>query len=110
MNIFLSPQRLDGTLEVVRSGSSLILNGETFDFSRMADGEALPASAINSRWFAGQVDKEGGVLSITLLLPIPPNFSHEQAFPSPLIDVPEGRVALPQPLPIQVAQAQEPET
>ena len=109
MNIFLSPQRLDGSLEVIRSGSSLILNGEIFDFSAMADGDTLPASAINSTWFAGQVDKEDGVLSITLLLPIPTNFSHEQAFPTPLINVPEGRVVLPQPLPMQIAQAQEPE-
>ncbi|PMQ08914.1 hypothetical protein PseAD21_22535 [Pseudomonas sp. AD21] len=109
MNIFLSPQRLDASLEVARAGSSLILNGETFDFSAMADGDTLPASAISSIWFAGQVDKEGGVLSITLLLPIPSNFSQEQAFPAPLINVPEGRVALPQPLPIQIAQIQEPE-
>jgi len=109
MNIFLSPQRRDDTLEAVRSGSSLIVNGETFDFSKMVDGETLPASAINSTWFAGQVDKEGGVLSITLLLPIPPNFSREQAFPLPLIDIPEGAIVLPQPLPILVAQAQEPE-
>ncbi|WP_223505514.1 hypothetical protein [Pseudomonas sp. GL-RE-29] len=99
MNIKLSPQRRDDTLEVSRAGATLIINGEAFDFSKMADGDSLPTSAINSPWFAGQVDNVGGELELTLILPLPVNYSPEQAFPVPLENVPNGPVVFPAPLP-----------
>lgn len=99
MRIKLSPQRRDDTLEVVRSGSTLTINGEVFDFSRMVDGDTLPLSAITSEWFAGAVDKEGGELTLTLVLPNPWNFSPEQAYPATLENVPDGAVIFPGPLP-----------
>jgi hypothetical protein len=99
MKIHLFPQRRDDALFVVRSGSSLIVNGETFDFSPMADGDTLPAAALSSSWFFGQVDNIGGELAFSLILPLPVNYSQAQAFPSPLHNVPDGPVALPQPLP-----------
>lgn len=99
MRIKLSPQRRDDTLVVVRSGSTLALNGEVFDFSRMADGDTLPLSAIRSEWFAGDVDKADGALTLTLFLPNPWNFSPEQAFPATLENVPDGTVIFPGPLP-----------
>jgi hypothetical protein len=99
MRIKLSPQRRDDTLEVVRSGSTLFVNGESFDFSRMSDGDTLPLSAIKSDWFASDVDKADGVLTVTLFLPNPWNFSPEQAFPVPLENVPDGPVVFPGPLP-----------
>lgn len=99
MKINLSPVRRDDTLDVSLSGAVLTLNGEQFDFSRMVDGDTLPAGAISSPWFGGDVNNVGGVLELTLILPLPANFSPEQAFPQPLtIDV-DGPVALPQPLP-----------
>jgi len=99
MKIRLSPQRRDDTLEVIRSGSTLIVNGESFDFSVMGDGDTLPMAAVQSEWFVGDIEKVGGELSLTLLLPLPPNFSQEQAFPADLVDVPNGPVVFPQPLP-----------
>ncbi|WP_095058014.1 hypothetical protein [Pseudomonas sp. Irchel s3f7] len=95
----LSPQRRDDTLEVSRVGATLIINGEIFDFSRMADGDTLPFGAITSEWFAGPVDKVDGELELTLFLPLPANFSPEQAFPVPLENVPNGPVVFPGPLP-----------
>ncbi|WP_256661554.1 hypothetical protein [Pseudomonas sp. F01002] len=68
MLINLSPQRRDDTLEVFRSGSTLIVNGESFDFSLIGDGDTLPRAAINSEWFAGNVDKVNGELILTLLV------------------------------------------
>lgn len=100
MTIKLSPQRREDTLEVVKTGKILTVNGEAFDFTRMADGDTLPASAIRSEWFAGDVIGEGDDLTLTLLLPLPVNFSPEQAFPADLVNVPDGPVAFPQPLPI----------
>lgn len=99
MKINLTPKRSDETLDVLRSGSKLIVNGEVFDFSPMADGDTLPASAIASEWFFDKVDNVGGELELTLILPLPANFSPEQAFPVPLEDVPDGPVAFPQPMP-----------
>ena len=99
MIIKLSPQRRDDTLSVVRSGSILIVNGEEFNFSRMRDGDTLPAGAIQSIWFFGQVDNIGGELSLTLILPLPSNYSPEQAFPVDLVNVPDGPVVFPAPLP-----------
>lgn len=98
MRIKLSPQRRDDTLVVVRSGNTLAINGEDFDFSRMADGDTLPASAISSPWFVGQVDNVGSELELTLILPLPANYSPGQAFPLPLENVPNGPVVFPAPL------------
>lgn len=99
MRIFLSPQRRDDTLDVSRTGAVLTVNGEDFDFSRMVDGDTLPAGAINSPWFVGQVDNIGGELELTLLFPLPANYSPQQAFPVPIENVPNGPVVFPAPLP-----------
>lgn len=106
MRIELRPLRSDNTLSVIRNGDSLLINGEAFDFSPLAEGDTLPATAINSPWFAGQVDRVGGQLELTVFLPLPINFSPEQAYPEPLLDVPEGVVSLPQPLADPAAPAE----
>lgn len=98
MRIELRPIRSDNTLSLIRSGDSLVVNGEVFDFSPLADGDTLPATAINSQWFAGQVDRVDGQLALTIFLPLPINFGPEQAYPEPLFNVPDGVVSLPQPL------------
>jgi hypothetical protein len=100
MRINLSPQRRDDTLAVVKVGNTLAINGEVFDFSNMQNGDTLPIGAIQSLWFAGEVNKEGDELSLSLYLPNPWNYSPEQAFPANLINVPDGPVVLPQSLPV----------
>ncbi len=107
MRIKLSPQRRDDQLVVLRSGSTLSVNGEVFDFSQMGDGDTLPRAAIQSEWFVGDVDKVAGELTLTLLLPNPWNCSPEQAFPADLVDVPDGLVIFPQPLPAIEIQAED---
>lgn len=99
MKIILSPQRMDDLLDVVKSGDILVINGETFDFSPVGEGDTLPISAINSVWFAGDVVRVDGHLVLTMWLPNPYNFSPEQAFPVPLEHVPDGPVIFPGPLP-----------
>lgn len=100
MNIKLSPFRSDDELIVTKQGSILILNGESFDFTRMGDGDTLPLDAFTSQWFGDSVHRNGDVLELTLRLPLPANFSQAQAYPTPLMNVPDGIVMLPQPLPI----------
>jgi hypothetical protein len=102
MKIKLSPVRLDETLSVVKNGSTLEVNGELFDFSRMVAGDTLPSSAIASGWFTADVDHINGELVVTLILPNPWNYSQEQAFPVDLVDVPDGPVVFPQPLSINL--------
>ncbi|WP_445572071.1 hypothetical protein [Pseudomonas sp. E102] len=99
MRIILSPQRRDEPFEVVKNGDVLTVNGETFDFSRISEGDTLPRDAILSIWFPGNVDRVNGELTLTLLFPNPWNYSQEQAFPVPLENVPDGPVVFPGPLP-----------
>lgn len=107
MILNLSPQRRDDALEVSRAGAVVTVNGEKFDFSQMADGDMLPTSAIASEWFVGDVHKAGGELELTLILPLPANYSPAQAFPEPLVISADGPVALPQPLPFPGAEVTE---
>ena len=99
MNIVLVPTRTDDTIEVFKSGDILTLNGEDFDFSQIGEGDSLPSSAIDSPWFIGEQVRVGGDLVLTMFLPNPWNYSQEQAFPVPLVGVPDGKVILPAALP-----------
>ncbi|WP_443698257.1 hypothetical protein [Pseudomonas sp.] len=101
MIIKLSPQSLPGNdeLSVAKAGSILTVNGEAFDFSPMSTGSTLPRGAIRSQWFDDDVENIDGELVVTLLLPLPSNYSPEQAFPIDLVNVPDGPVVFPAPLP-----------
>lgn len=99
MRIKLAAQRRDDSLTVFKRGKVLTVNGEEFDFSPLTEGATLPQTAINSFWFAGDVEMADGEITLTLLLPNPANYSQEQAFPVDLVDVPDGLVVFPQPLP-----------
>lgn len=98
MKINLSPQRRDDSLLVSVLGAVLSINGEAFDFSQMANGDTLPAGAVTSEWFLGDVNRTDGEIELTLILPLPANFSPAQAFPQPLVITSDGPVALPLPL------------
>jgi hypothetical protein len=109
MKINLSPQNRPDTLLIVKAGNKVTINGELFDFSSMVDGDTLPASAIASEWLVGDVHKADGELELTLILPLPVNFSPEQAFPEPLLITTDGPITLPQPLPTPEPDTQEPQ-
>ena len=95
MHLTLSPARLDAPLVASRAGDTLTLNGEAFDFSPLEQGETLPADAIDSPWIAGDVTRTDGALHITLRLPHGANAPEETRFPEPIIDPPDGEIALP---------------
>lgn len=98
MKIRLSPQRRDDTLTIVKDGLTLTLNDERFDFNQISEGSTLPQSAIKSVWLAGDVEMIDGEIILTLWLPLPANYSQEQAFPNDLLVTEDGPVRLPQPL------------
>ena len=99
MNIFFSPLRTDDTVDFVKSGDVIYINGEPFDLSKIEEGDVLPKAAINSSWFAGDASRENGHLIVTLILPNPWNYSREQAFPEPIYSAQDGKIDLPKPLP-----------
>ncbi|MBF5006832.1 hypothetical protein [Diaphorobacter caeni] len=95
MKINLSPQVRDDTLEVSRAGDALIINGATLDFTPLPEGAVLPGSAAGCEFIVGDVVRRDGQIELTLLLPIAWDAPHAAAFPQPIIDPPDGRVALP---------------
>ncbi|RVI42827.1 hypothetical protein [Sinorhizobium medicae] len=95
MKIDLSPQRRDDLLEVTKAGDALTINGMAFDFSALPDGATIPAGEVPCEWLVGSVERIAGELHLTLILPHGPGPSQAVAFPPPLIDPPDGVIALP---------------
>jgi len=96
MQIKFNPQRRNDTLNVEKQGDKLIVNGVEYDFTSIPEGATLPADAIGSDLFSGNVERVGGALKVTLTLPHGPNPSKAVAFPEPINVVSDGPVALPQ--------------
>lgn len=96
MKLTFAPIRSDATLNLVRAGDVLTIDGEAFDFSALPPGATLPRAAIACGWIAGDVTRDtGGSLTVPLLLPHGPNAPVERRF-STLITLPaDGPVALP---------------
>jgi hypothetical protein len=95
MDIKLSPQRRDDTLELSKAGDVLTINGAPFDFSALPDGATIPAGEVPCEWIVETVERIGGSLRLTLVLPHGPNPSQAVAYPQPIIDPPDGVIALP---------------
>ena len=94
MRITLSPSRRDDRLTISKSGDTLTINGEAFDLSAIPDGATLPRDAVACEWLASDIERIGGVLHLTLILPHGANAPHETRFPDP-IDAADGPIALP---------------
>ncbi|MDW9839212.1 hypothetical protein GOB05_04305 [Sinorhizobium meliloti] len=110
MIINLSPQRRDDLLEVTKAGDALTINGVAFDFSALPDGATMPAGEVPCEWLVGPVERVASELHLTLILPHGPNASQAVAFPAPIIDPPDGVIALPiDPPPAPLADATEEE-
>ena len=107
MKISLTPVRRDDTLVVTKAGDILTINGDRFNFSSLPDGATYPAGETGCEWIAGPVERFDGALHLTLILPHGPDPSHEVAFPSPIIDPPDGLVVLPETPPAPETEDEE---
>ncbi len=108
MRISLSPQRRDDALEVSKHGDVLTINGEEFDFSNLANGAKLPREAVDCEWLASDVERIDGDISLTLIVPHGANPSPAVAFPAPLVNPANGKLALPRdPAPEEHADEQD---
>jgi hypothetical protein len=95
MRINLAPQRRDDLLELTKVGDVFTINGVVFDFSTLPDGATIPAGEVPCEWLVGPVERVAGELQLTLILPHGPGPSRAVAFPPPIIDPPDGVIALP---------------
>jgi hypothetical protein len=95
MQITFSPTRRDTPMALSRSGDTLTINGEVFDFSPLPEGATLPPEAIASDWFAGPVERVDGALRLTLVLPHGANAPEETRFPAPVAMTGDGPVPMP---------------
>lgn len=95
MHIILTPQRRDDTLTLMRSGDTLTINGEAFDFASVPEGAILPKDAVTCDWLASDVTRQGGVLHLTLILPHGADAPPETLFPVPVSVTADGPIALP---------------
>lgn len=98
MKIKLSPVYFDAQpMSVFTQGDSLVINGLTLDFSQLPEGATLPAQATSCPWLISPIERVGGELVVTLLLPIPENASQAARFPSDIVSTGSGRISLPIP-------------
>lgn len=95
MHIRLSPMRRDDRLSVSRLGDVLTINGEDLDLSGIHDGATLPRDAVPCDWLASDIERIGGSLHLTLILPHGAQAPQETLFPEPLVLAEDGLVALP---------------
>ncbi len=95
MRISFAPQRRDGTFTASKLGDILTINGEAFDFSVVPDGATVPAGTVPCEWIVGPVERVDGQLRLTFILPHGPNPSPAVAFPTMLVDPPDGVLAIP---------------
>jgi hypothetical protein len=95
MIIKLSPVRSDSMLSVIKAGDALVVNGVSFDFSRLKDGETLPAKAISSDWITQDVARGGADIEITLIMPHAVDAPESARFPVDIVSPADGVIRLP---------------
>lgn len=95
MKLTFIPMRREDRLVLHRRGDVLTVNGEDFDFTPLPEGATLPREAIQCQWFAGRVERIGGVLHIALVLPHGPQAPESTRFPEPLVFDGDGAIPLP---------------
>jgi len=95
MKLTFYPMRRATPMTLSRSGDTLTINGEAFDFSPLPDGATLPEEAIASEWFSGPVERIDGVLHVKLRLPHGDNAPQQTLFPAPITLTGDGPVPLP---------------
>ena len=99
MDIVFSPLRSDDSLSLHVSGDTVTFNGISFNFSQIAEGEILPASAVGCNMLKGNVTRSGGALQLEILLPYSPAGDVNGDGEITDMDVPEA-IRFPAPLSI----------
>lgn len=81
------------------AGYVLTVDGAELDFGPLADGDELPAGAVDCPWIirnvARDVTRENGRVVLNLLCPIGPDAPEASRFPEPILVDSDGPVTLP---------------
>jgi hypothetical protein len=94
MRITYSPVRSDTIPVYSKSGDVLTINGASYDFSGLTEGEVMTAETINNDFVVADVTRASGVINVTLKLPHGANAPQATRFPSP-VTVSNGTITLP---------------
>lgn len=95
MKISFSPIRGDDPLDLSAIGEVLTVNGVELDLSVIPEGATLPRAAVACDLLASDIERVGGQLQFTLLLPHGPDAPEETRFPAPIVITADGPVTLP---------------
>lgn len=92
--IALSPQLSNAALQLVKNGNMLTINGNSYDFSHMNNGDMIPPEAISDPNIIGAISKENGVVKLTILMPYSnPDADESVTFPEPIVMDVDGELA-----------------
>jgi hypothetical protein len=95
MKISFSPVRSDQRLVLERRGDVLVFNGDALDLSGIPEGATLPQAAAGCDWIASDIERRGGILHLTLILPHGAQAAEATLFPAPITVTGDGPVTLP---------------
>ena len=95
MQITLTPMRRDDRLTLAVAGEVVSVNGVAFDLSAIPEGATLPLAAVDCAWLASDVERIGGEIHLTLILPQGTHAPAETLFPAPVTVTADGPVPLP---------------
>lgn len=95
MYITFSPVRSDTPRTLVRHGDTLSVDGETFDFGFLQEGDVLPRAAVTGDWLGSDIERKAGSLHLTVVLPHGMHAPDETLFPDPRHLTGDGPVELP---------------
>ena len=95
MNITLTPQIRPDSLTLSKSGDILTINGDSFDFSFIEEGDVLPQDAVECPLLASDVTRTDGAIVLTVILPIQNTSSDAAKFPEPILNAPDGDIEVP---------------
>ena len=95
MRITLYPVRSDDRLTLERHGDALTIDGVAYDFAALGEGDLLPREAVSCPCLVSDVERIDGRIHLTLRLPVAASARAAARHPAPVLDPPDGPVALP---------------
>ena len=95
MKISFTPQLRADALLLSLDGDVLTVDGIAYDFGPLPEGGTLPRAAVGCPLLASDVTREGGHITLTLILPHGSDAPEAARFPQPITVTQNGPVPLP---------------